>query len=199
MRLKRNTLDTFIGAVVLLTLIIFASYAQADWSLHELKDGTIAAQLHGVIQEGDEEVPEADRYYINSGGGYVYTGYAISERLQEIDKPVYFITAGSIAALIAMETNAKPVSKKSQLGFHWAYSDENIEDQDDISEAVNTRTMIAMANFIPMRYYTKIVGEMDKLWGKDQSTSIVYWNAVDGNIVTIIEDIATNHKDNTNV
>lgn len=185
--------DATLGAVALIAIVVFAATAQADWLIQETEDNGTVATLTGVVKPGDEDVPNADTYILNSDGGYVWVGFKISSTLQKSGKPVYFGSASSIAALIALETKAQPISKEARLGFHWTYSDDGTNNESHVTEAIDTRTGKAMLDRILCKHVARIMGEMAKIHGKDQSKSIVYFYPKTSKIVTIINGkIATN-------
>ena len=182
--IKFLTNETTLGAAALIGFVVFAASVNADWTVEQVEDIKVAT-LHGSVNAGDDNVPQADHYHINSSGGLVTVGWTISEKLQKLNKPVTFNKAYSIAALIAMETKAGPVGDNPTLGFHWTYSLDG-KDHGDLSEMINTRYVKAIADRIPMRTYTKIMAQMDRLWGTDMAKSMVFYDLEELKVYTVL-------------
>ena len=122
--LNKDYVLTIILVLGLIAALAITSEADADWELTDTEHGRVAV-LHNMVQYDDAQTPEDNAivaYILNSPGGYVVAGHDIIADLKRIGKPVYYSQASSIAAQIAVETNAKPLNDRAYLCFHWIYS-----------------------------------------------------------------------------
>lgn len=182
------THHTTVGIIVGLALlyILSSGTAQGDWLKVE-KNGVTVGLLCNDILEKDIEIPEADRYVINSQGGLFHVAHQIAEKLAAQDKPVFFNQAYSAAAYIVCKTDAKPIGPNPTLGFHWARVLEGEKENKAITEMINTVMLQAMLDVVPVITASKIIGQMHTIYHKDQNTSMVLFNVESGKIITITE------------
>ena len=171
--------ELMLGLVAVVGIFALINRADADWGLETLDDGTTLAVLFDAVQPEDSSVPTADAYCIKSTGGDVEAGFAIATVLKAKGKPVYYTQALSIAASIAVETNAEPLNEEAILGFHWTYSaaSQGRYVPDAESQAVMLRVWNSIDKKWGTKVGTKIKGAMIKIVSADQRTSMVVINA----------------------
>lgn len=180
--------DITVIAVTIVGILVFVGTANADWTTSDV-DGVTVAALEGEIDMDDVHVPFANVYVINSTGGLVAAGFQISDKLQATKATVLFHNAYSIAALIALETDAQPLNSDSQLGFHWTYNPgSKSAETGDVADLVNQRTFKAIVNKLRPRFAAKIIGQLDDIHGSDQSRTLVLANPTSGVVRTIVVD-----------
>ena len=177
-----------LAMAALVGILVFASTADADWKV-EVIDGVRVAELQGSITPTDKQVPLAMAYVINSVGGCVKTGFAIADELKvrsNIGIKVYYMNALSVAATIAIETNAEPLGDAAVLGFHWTYSLESkgrpLGDED--AQRIMRRVFIGFADRYGDDKAMELLEAMKTIVDGDQRMSMVLMG-VTGKLVVI--------------
>ncbi len=157
--LFRNLL--FLSLLFILSLPLTA---HAKWVVFQ---GEVKIAVLVDIEEGDEKLPEVDRYIICSPGGNFATTRLVAVALQ--DKVVYYDLALSGGAYIANATNALPVFEDSVKGYHWSRYKPNSDLE--LSNAVVPRVLASidqeiLQNIVKKyrpRFAARIIGMMDGL------------------------------------
>jgi hypothetical protein len=181
------THHTTVGIIVgLVLLFVLSNQAQGDWLTME-KNGVTVAILHNEIVEADLEIPEVDRYVINSQGGLFHVAHQIAESIKGQDKPIFFNTAYSAAAYIVCKTGGKPIGDNATLGFHWARTLPGEIENKEFTEYINTIMLQAMLDIVPVVTASKIIGQMHTIYHKDQTNSMILFNVETNKITTITE------------
>jgi ATP-dependent protease ClpP protease subunit len=187
--MRDNTLrlmnSTWFGAaVVVLALVVLANNADADWSTETINEQTVAT-LHGVIQAADTDVPEADMYFIHTGGGSVQAGYKIAETLNAAKAYVTYGVAASAGAWIAVATNAIPASaENSRLGFHWTAMPEGwvqTPASHAAMEFANSKILVQVSTNFKSTLASKIIAGLSSIKDLNQGASMV-WVSTTGEI-----------------
>ncbi len=163
-----------LAAVALVGILVFASTADADWTVQEVDNNTVA-MLHGSVMPADVVVPAADLYIINSTGGDVAAGFTIADKIKASNAKVGYLRALSVAASIAVETNAVPADENAILGFHWCYAPggNNKYTNDQHSQAIMRRVYVGCVQRYGMEQSVKLFNYMTAIKTADQSESMV--------------------------
>lgn len=175
-----------LAAVALVGILVFASTADADWTVQEVDNNTVA-MLHGSVMPNDVIVPDADLYIINSTGGNVAAGFTIANKIKASNAKVGYVQALSVAATIAVETNAVPADENSILGFHWCYTPggDNKYNDDKYSQGIMRRVYVGCVQRYGMEKTIQLFNHMTAIKTADQSKSMVIMTT-DGNFMLFV-------------
>ncbi len=179
-----------------LVVLVFASAANADWTVTE-DNGFTLATLHGTITPEDgNNVPQfASHYHINSPGGSVWAGVKIMKALK--GKTVSYTMAYSAAAMIATELGATPASDKATLGFHWSYFPEDMEVTEEMTAYVaemNAQILSSLKKTLAPALAAYIIEQMNGFKDNDQETSMIFYTAKTNRSTTIVDGAVAAQK-----
>tara|TARA_B110000211_G_scaffold224032_1_gene274662 strand:- start:411 stop:971 length:561 start_codon:yes stop_codon:yes gene_type:complete len=178
-----------------LVVLVFASAANADWTVTE-DDGKTTATLHNTITPDDgSNVPEADHYHVNSPGGSVWAGVKIMKALK--GKSVSYTMAYSAAAMIATELGATPASDKATLGFHWSAYPEGMEvgpEEAKYLTAMNAQMLKSMKKSLAPALAAYIIDQMNGFKDNDQGLSMIFYSVKTNRSSTIVDGELTDQK-----